>query len=521
MTTIEPLSGDPRGLVSERAPRHGRARWPGRWFATGARTRILASVLLLLAFSTVVSTLALRQVLSARVDARIESGLAQEVTEFRGFAAKTRDPRTGRLVGDDLKRLFDLFLARDVPDAGEATFTFADDRPYRSNADFGTSKELLNAVRALGGVGTVMRGDVATPSGQIRYIAVPVAASGRRRGTFVVTSDLRRERAEVSEAVRVAAGIALAMLLIVSVLAYLTVGRVLAPLGALGGTARAIGSGDDLTRRIDVHGQDEIAELARTFNSMLDRLEAAFAVQRDFVSDAGHELRTPITIIRGHLELLDDDPVERRKTVAIVTDELDRMSRFVRDLLTLAKAERPDFLLLTELDLDLVTEELMGKVSRLAPRDWQLEHTGIGLFVGDRHRLTQAVMNLAQNAAQHTEADERIALGSDVRDGHVRLWVADSGPGVAPGEAARIFERFARTDSERRRSDGAGLGLAIVRTIAEAHGGHVELASAPGEGARFTIVIPVEPPNARDRSLQGDPQRPLPRLAPLGDAAVR
>jgi two-component system OmpR family sensor kinase len=448
---------------------------------------------LLLAFSTLVSTLALREILLSRADARIEAGLSQEVTEFRGFAAEAQDPRTGRRVGGDIRRLFDLFLARDVPDEGEATFTFVGDRPYRSNADLGTSRDLLARVRALGGVRTVARGDVATPAGHIRYLAVPVDANGERRGTFVVTSNIGEERAEVADAVRVAAAIALAMLVVVSLLAFVAVGGVLAPLRALGSTARAIDSGADLTRRIDVRGHDEIAELARTFNGMLDRLESAFATQRELVADAGHELRTPITIVRGHLELLGEDPVERRETVALVTDELERMSRFVDDLLTLARAEHPDFLVLGEFDLDLLTEDLMAKARALAPRDWRLEQTGIGLLTADRQRLTQAVMSLAHNAVQHTAEGDRIALGSDLRDGQARLWVTDSGPGIAPGDAARIFERFGRAKVAGRHSDGAGLGLAIVRTIAEAHGGRVDVESTPGKGARFTIAIPSEP----------------------------
>lgn len=491
-TTTEPVSGRSPAPTGDKRRRRS---WSlGRRLPTGARARILASIAGLLAFSTIVSSVALREILFARVDARIEAGLAQEVAEFRGFAEQAQDPRTGRRVGDDVKRLFDLFLARDVPDEGEATFTFVGDRPYRSNADLSTSRDLLTRVRALGDVRAVRRGDLGTPRGHIRYVAVPVASGGQRRGAFVVTADLAHERTEVTEAVRVAAGVAIAMLLVVSVLAFLAVGRVLAPLRALGGTARAIGSGDDLTRRIDVHGRDEIAELGRMFNAMLDRLEAAFALQREFVSDAGHELRTPITIIRGHLELLGDDEAERHETVAVVTDELDRMSRFVEDLLTLAKAQRPDFLLLAELDLDLLTEELVAKASRLAARDWRLEHTGVGLLTADRQRLTQAVMSLAHNAVQHTTEGDRIDLGSDLRDGRARLWVSDSGPGVAPGDAARIFERFARAEGARRRSDGAGLGLSIVRTIAEAHGGRVELDSEPGHGARFTIVIPTDPP---------------------------
>lgn len=438
---------------------------------SSARTRIVLSVAMLLAFSAVVSTLALRQILFARVDDRIEAGLVQEVAEFRRLAAQTGIT--------DVRQLFDQFLQRDIPDEGEASFTFVGDRPYRSNADLGTSRALLERVRELGAVADVTRGDIEGT----RYLAVPITDDGERRGTFVVTADLEHERAEVSEAVRIALGVSLAMLAIVTVLAFLAIGRVLAPLRTLGATARSIESTEDLTRRIEVTGDDEIAELGRLFNAMLDRLEQAFALQREFISDAGHELRTPITIIRGHLSLLERDP----ETLRIVTDELDRMSRFVEDLLTLAKAERPDFLMVSELDLDLLTDELMAKARKLAPRDWQLEHTGAGLLTADRQRLTQAVMNLAHNAVKHTEPGDRIALGSELDGDSVRIWVADSGEGIAPADQERIFERFARSAN----GEGAGLGLAIARTIAEAHGGRIELESAPGEGAKFTIVLPA------------------------------
>jgi len=378
----------------------------------------------------------------------------------------------------DVRTLFDQFLARDVPDEAEASFTFVGPQPYRSNADLGTGAQLIDGVRDLGDVDGVERGDI---DDDYRYVAVPVNLRGERRGTFVVTADLGHERAEVGEAVRVAGGIGFGMVVLVSALAYAAVGRILSPLRELGGTARSIESGDDLTRRIDVRGNDDIAELGHLFNAMLDRLEQAFALQREFVSDAGHELRTPITIIRGHLELLQGDP----ETYRVVADELDRMSRFVEDLLTLAKSERPDFLLLSDLDLDLLTEELMAKATRLGPREWTLEATGAGLLRGDRQRLTQAVMNLAHNAVQHTGAGDTIALGSSHEGDTARIWVADTGPGVKAEDRERIFERA------HSGSDGAGLGLAIVRTIATAHGGRVELDSEEGKGARFTIVLPA------------------------------
>jgi signal transduction histidine kinase len=278
--------------------------------------------------------------------------------------------------------------------------------------------------------------------------------------------------------------------LFASLAAWIAAGRVLRPVRLLTAAAREI---DDRTwsERIPVEGDDEVAELARTFNDMLDRLEEAFSTQRRFIDDAGHELRTPITIIRGHLELLGDDAAERRETTALVMDELDRMARIVDDLLVLAKAEQPDFIDRHPLDVAELTEELAAKASALGDRGWRLESLARVVVDADRQRLTQAVMNLARNAAEHTPAGTPVHLGSRADPGEVRLWVRDEGPGIAEADQAWIFERFARGGAGRRRTEGAGLGLAIVRAIAEAHGGRVELESAPGNGSTFAIVLPA------------------------------
>jgi len=455
----------------------------------GARTRILAAFVVLLATSTLASAVALREILQARASERVERSLEQEVEEFRRLARDGNNPLTGEPFGGDVKAIFDVYFQRNVPSAGEAVFTFLDGAgDQRSFAD--PRPELIAAVSRLARVTASRRGGIGLRSGRVRYLAVPVTIENRRRGTFVVTYDLREETDEVDEASQVATGVSLAVLLLASLLAYVVAGRVLAPLRALTEAARSI-SETDFARRIEVEGDDEIAELGRTFNAMLDRLQAAFAAQKDLVSDAGHELRTPITIIRGHLELLGDDPRERRDTVELVCDELDRMSRFVDDLLLLAQAEQTDFVQTGDLDLDALTEELMAKASALAPRDWQLESIGVGRLTADRQRLTQAVMQLAQNAVQHTVEGDRIALGSALADGHARLWVSDAGTGVRAADRERIFDRFAR-GSGARRSQGAGLGLAIVRVIAEAHGGRAELErSRPGAGATFTMTIPA------------------------------
>lgn len=463
----------------------------------GARTRILAAFVILLAGSTVVSTLALRQILLVRADERTDRSLAQEVEEFRALVQDGRDPRDGTPFGGDVRSIFDVYLARNVPGEDEDLYTFLGGRPYRSSATGEPDPAVVRRILALRGIREATRGTLTgSGGGEIRYLAVPVIVEGVRRGTFVVIESLGPQRDEVDDAVQVAAGVSLAVLLLASTLAWLVAGRILAPLRELRDTARGIGD-DELTRRIEVHGTDEIAELGRTFNAMLDRLEHSFDTQRQLVSDAGHELRTPITIIRGHLELLGDDPQERRETIAIVTDELDRMARFVDDLLTLARSERSDFLHPGDVDLDALTEELLAKIQALdATRRWQLDHVAPGRLVADRQRLTQAVVNLARNALEHTAPGDEVALGSALSDGQASIWVRDDGPGVPAEEQGRIFERFARAGHARKRSEGAGLGLAIVRAIAEAHDGRVVLDSRPGRGARFTIVVPTraEPP---------------------------
>ena len=470
---------------------HGRRTGIARLLSPrSARVRILLSIALLLFFSSAVALVIDRQLLLDRVDERVDSELAQEVREFRRLVRDGRDPRTGEPFGGNVRAIFDVYLSRNVPGEREAFFAFIGDRLYRSTEP-DADPELRRAVTRLGSSDRVERGTIEVAANGYRYLAVPVVVGGDRAGAFVVTNDAEAERSEVTDTIEIGAVVSLVVLLLAFGIAFVAAGRVLAPLREVTDTARAI-SETDLTRRIAVVGDDEIARLARTFNAMLDRLERAFGTQKQFLSDAGHELRTPITIVRGHLELLGDDPDERRETLELVDDELDRMARLVDDMLLLAKAEQPNFLMPAEVDLDVLTEELMAKASALASRDWRLEAVGTGRLTADRQRLTQAVMNLARNAAEHTPPGAPIALGSALRDGRAELWVSDSGPGVEPGERERIFERFARGRGARR-SEGAGLGLAIVRAVAEAHGGRVTVGESPAGGARFLIELPTEP----------------------------
>ena len=466
--------------------------------AADVRTRILVSYVVLLAVASLVSVLVVRQVLLVRLDDRVDSALTQEVDEFEQLA-EGLDPETGRPFGTDVKRIFDVYLDRNVPGEGEQLLTV----PRKGEARYDNSERVGDfppppeEVARWRQLDASDRGELETEIGPAEYLAVPVEIQGKSLGTFVVADYTAGERQEVDEAVQIVGAVAAGVLLVGTVIAFFTAGRVLGPLRDLRDGARAI-TGTDMSRRIEVEGEDELADLGRTFNRMLDRLAIAFASQRDFIRDISHELRTPIAVVRGHLELLSEmDPsnrTERDATIRLVTGELDRMSRFVEDLLLLAKSDQPNFLTLETVRVDDLCEELVQKVRGLAERDWRLEVSTRRSIVADPQRLTQAVMNLTRNAVEHTSDDDTVEIGASVNGHEASIWVNDSGPGVQPEDERRIFDRFTRGRGRGTHYEGSGLGLAIVRAIAEAHGGRVELQSRPGEGAKFTITVPVEGP---------------------------
>jgi two-component system, OmpR family, sensor kinase len=472
---------------------------PGRWSgaAHSARTRILASYVILLALSAVVSILAIRQVLIVRLDDQVNDALEQEMHELDNLRAGI-DPETGQPFAS-LRRLFDIYFARNAPGDDEAMLAFVDGNLYQSTlANFPLDRVPTGPFSAWEALSS--RADANENSAAGRFDSVVGEAHFRAQrivfrdgatGAFVVTILPQAEREEIGDFQIYGAGVTVGLLLIASAFAWLVAGRVLAPVQQLTDTARSI-SDSDLTRRIEVRGKGDAAEMARTFNAMLDRLETVVRSQREFVQDASHELRDPLTICRGHLELVGEDPEEQRATNALVLDELERMGRIVDDLQVLADAEQPDFLRAEWIDLELFGHELTAKASALAPRAWRLEASAEGMLFADRHRLTEAVMNLAHNAVQHTHPDDTIAIGTTVSEREVLIWVRDEGEGVAPADQSRIFDRFVRGGDSVSRYRGGGLGLAIVRTIAEAHGGRVLLDSRLGEGSTFTIVIPPD-----------------------------
>lgn len=236
-----------------------------------------------------------------------------------------------------------------------------------------------------------------------------------------------------------------------------------------------------------------IEELQRVSRANLNLLER----ERRFVQDASHELRTPITVALGHVELIErtaGDPAVR-DDARVALDELLRLRSLAERLLALASLDETDPLRLTMTDVDAVVVDALRRWGP-APRTWIHGELAAGTARVDRDRLLLALDALIDNAVKHTDVGDRIELAARRYNGTVRLAVSDSGAGIPPERAGAIFDRFARADSSRSRgAGGVGLGLAIVKAVAEAHGGKVSMRSGPGEGTTFEVALPVAGPD--------------------------
>jgi signal transduction histidine kinase len=235
--------------------------------------------------------------------------------------------------------------------------------------------------------------------------------------------------------------------------------------------------------------QAAIHEVSRLAESEVRRLER----EREFIRDASHELRTPVTVARGHAELIRDAGAgeEVSRDADIILDELAQLSRISERLLILAAAEHGSFLHTRDVLLDDVVESSAERWSSAVPRTWGFDARATGVVRADRGRLSAALDALIENAVEHTHVGDRICVRASSEGDQAVFEVSDSGPGVPADQMDRIFDRFARADGARtRNSGGTGLGLAIVKAIVAAHGGTIEVGTAPGGGASFRIRLP-------------------------------
>jgi two-component system OmpR family sensor kinase len=493
------------------------------------RARILVAVLLVTALGMVGAGLTSYLVARAQTRADVYASLRQETEEFRTSTQVALDPDTGVPV-NGLEDLLSYAIKTTYPSDDEAVLGIVDGEVRKvPGADLSAHQLAVqedaefiaqaSAVRPDQSPG-VYRADTSAHK-DLAYVSVPVRITGEKDlGHYVTAVDMTQAYSSINHAYLVYAYVAALTLVLVAVIGYGVSGRLLAPLRSLRTTAQRI-SETDLTDRIpqdQLSRGDEVADLGRTVNAMLDRLSTSFDSQRQALDDVGHELRTPITIIQGHQELLDvTDPQDVSATREITLEELDRMQRLVDDLLLLAKSRRPDFVRQQETDVDDLLLSVLDKVTPLGDRRWQLEETSGVRARLDPERVTQALVQLVANALRFTDDGGVIALGARVGPDHaVRIWVRDEGTGIEPDQQEQIFTRHALGDPDgQAHPHGAGLGLAIVTAIATAHGGEVELESVPGQGSRFTVVLPSAAPVAVPDDVPGPLAGELP--GPMAD----
>lgn len=489
------------------------------------RTRMLAAFLGLSALALLLAGGAAWFLQRGQIDARIDESLTRSANELETLAASGVNPVTG----EPFTSAEDVVVASiqlTVPAHNEGILGLREGRtPLVSQQDvrlrLEDDPELVAALAPLVAGDDVVLRSPRTATADYRALVAPVQAiggvgtsPGQAPAALVLAYDRSAEHAEFAQVFRTYAVVALGALVLIGVVGWVVAGRLLEPIRTLSRTAQRIGE-TDLSARIPVTGNDDLSNLSRTVNGMLDRLEGSFESQRRLIDDVGHELRTPLTVVRGHLELMDPrDAADAAETRDLALDELDRMNRLVDDLVTLATAGRPDFVRPGDTDLGRLLDDVHDKVRTLGDRRWLVDARADVALLADGQRLTQALLQLAANAVKFSAPGSVVALGSAVSDdgARVRVWVRDEGVGIAPEQQERIFERFAQaTTPGATHPEGAGLGLAIVAAIAEGHGGRVLVASTPGVGSTFTLDLPLVPaagPSSQGRADAVGPHAP-------------
>ena len=336
--------------------------------------------------------------------------------------------------------------------------------------------------------------ELAIASRQYRLLASPILLDGGSAGTVVALHSLARMQGQVQNVLLLTGGEALAAVLLAVFSTWFVLRRVVRVVAEVTDTAEAITTLGPDRRLEERRPDDEIGRLVHTFNGMLDRLDRASQAQRRLLSDVSHQMRTPLTVMRGHLEVARrtgvSDQAETLATIDLVLDELDHTSALVDRLLILGRSLEPDFIQSEPVELRAFLADLHTAVQPLAPRHWALDAVPGVVVLVDREKLRGALLNLVDNAIKATKPGDTIAIGAAAGPGGtVVLSVADSGKGIPVELHERIFGRFER--GARADERGAGLGLAIVKAVAEAHGGSVGLESAAGAGCTIRITLPA------------------------------
>ena len=375
--------------------------------------------------------------------------------------------------------------------------------------------------------GSFVTVDHAGSGGRARVYVLPVATNGNVSGYVQTWSSLASVDRSAGRFRIMLAAMGTAGVVIVAAAGYAVSGPALRPVGAMVHTAESIARSRNFSRRVPEPAASrggELGELARTFNEMLEALEASYTSQQRFMADAAHELRAPLTVIRGNLELLErveDMPeADRAEALASLHDQSKRVSRLVDELLLLARSEVGPALHHEPVDLHEVVTRAVADARILADGDRvTLDALTPITVTGDAGRLAQVVAALLDNARKYTPPRASIHVALEERRGEAVLRVMDEGMGIPQDELPHLFERFYRGSRARAgEPEGAGLGLAIAKAIVEQHEGHIEVESAPGRGTTVTIRLPIASvvPKSAARPFAQRGMPPLPRRGRAG-----
>jgi signal transduction histidine kinase len=468
----------------------------------GIRLRLVLAISAVSVAAVAASFFALHETTAANLRSRIDRELNEQYAEFQQHVlsgGRAHDPASLRAAGEHFvagQRYHPEARIYVISPVGLPPVT---NQPRIVGEELAESHVGNSENGEAGAGGIVAAGDglrtISTDeTGKLRVLTESVAANGTRIGTFRVADPLTSVDQALASLRNRFIAVGLGALLLSVLIAIWLANLISRPLRRMAAVASAVDSGD-LSHRIDYGGDDEVGVLAESFNHMMDRLEEGFRLQREFVSDASHELRSPLTVLRGRIEQLTDHAGDREQIAAEADElmrEVRRMERLTDDMLTLAKAERGGLLQPRRVPIDDFVADLRRDLPLLGPRHYTVESSIHGDLEADPDRLAQVLRNLVTNAVRHTSADGHIDISIGSENGATVFAVTDDGTGIEPDQLGRIFDRFHRTDEGRSRAEGgSGLGLAIARAIVEAHGGGIAASSAPGRGATFRFWIPT------------------------------
>lgn len=341
--------------------------------------------------------------------------------------------------------------------------------------------------------------EVTMKGGRVRLFAQPITRNARVLGVVVVGRSLHFADLAVQRSQQLIAVAAVSAVVLSLIGGWILTGRALGPIFQMTRVARRIAQTGQFEQQLPPpRVQDEVGELTATFNEMLERVGDTLQRQREFLADASHELRSPLTIVRGNLDLLGSDvpEAERDLSVQVIKGEVDRMGRLVSDLLFLAEVDAQEMILREEVRLDRLIATMYCRANEIDHDDHRmtLSQNDPIVVLGDSARLEQMLWNLVDNARRYTPPGGTITVALRSVGDLVEITIADTGIGIAPEHLPRVFERFYRVDQSRSRAKGGtGLGLAIVRQVALAHGGDVSVQSTVGKGTTFTVLLPAFP----------------------------